>query len=280
MAQHRCGHAVVSGLRTAFPGRGGGGDRGRSARGRGRALAGIVRRASQRHPERFVDLAGVSPTEPFLASYVDAWEPHTFTDPDVPALLGFLKENNIRIGVLSNTMWPRSWHEDVFRRDGVLDLIDGAVYSSEIDWTKPHPEAFRAAMIAVGVSDPERCVFVGDRPYEDVHGARRRHASRAGAEQRCSAVCRSQAGRRYRPASWPAGANRNLVRAYRASAAVPCYRCAPSSGATASPWAPGRADLAPAGPAGDAQAARAPDRPRRCRWSGSRKTSPRRARSF
>jgi putative hydrolase of the HAD superfamily len=118
------------------------------------------------------DLAGVSPTEAFLASYVDAWEPHTFTDPDVPALLGFLRENNIRIGVLSNTMWPRSWHENVFRRDGVLDLIDGAVYSSEIDWTKPHPEAFRAAMIAVGVSDPERCVFVGDRPYEDVHGAK------------------------------------------------------------------------------------------------------------
>jgi putative hydrolase of the HAD superfamily len=32
-------------------------------------------------------------------------------------------------------MWPRERHEDVFRHDGVLDLIDGAVYSSEIDWT-------------------------------------------------------------------------------------------------------------------------------------------------
>jgi putative hydrolase of the HAD superfamily len=68
-------------------------------------------------------------------------------------------------------MWPRGWHEDVFRRDGVLDLIDGAVYSSEIDWTKPHPEAFRAAMAAIGASDPASCVFVGDRPYDDVHGA-------------------------------------------------------------------------------------------------------------
>jgi len=74
--------------------------------------------------------------------------------------------------VLSNTMWPRSWHEDVFRRDGVLDLIDGAVYSSEIDWTKPHPEAFLAAMAAVGVSEPARCVFVGDRPWDDIYGAK------------------------------------------------------------------------------------------------------------
>jgi putative hydrolase of the HAD superfamily len=119
------------------------------------------------------ELAGVTATAPFLASYVEAWEPHTFTDPDAPELLGFLRESGIKVGVLSNTMWPRSWHEDVFRRDGVLDLIDGAVYSSEIDWTKPHPEAFAAAMTAVDVADPARCVFVGDRPFDDVHGAKR-----------------------------------------------------------------------------------------------------------
>ena len=28
-------------------------------------------------------------------------------------------------------------------------------------------------MAAVGVSDPARCVFVGDRPFDDVHGAQR-----------------------------------------------------------------------------------------------------------
>ncbi len=26
-------------------------------------------------------------------------------------------------------------------------------------------------MAAVGVSDPTRCVFVGDRPFDDIHGA-------------------------------------------------------------------------------------------------------------
>ena len=118
------------------------------------------------------DLAGVTPTEALLATYSAAWEPHTFTDPHVPDLLGYLRGRGIKVGVLSNTMWPRSWHEDVFRRDGVLDLIDAAVYSSELDWTKPHPDAFSAAMSAIGVSDPARCVFVGDRPYDDVHGAK------------------------------------------------------------------------------------------------------------
>ena len=95
-----------------------------------------------------------------------------FTDPDVPDLLAGLRERGIRVGVLSNTLWTREYHEEVFRRDGVLDLIDGAVYSSEIPWTKPHPEAFRAALAAVGVDDPARAVFVGDRPYDDIHGAK------------------------------------------------------------------------------------------------------------
>jgi len=117
------------------------------------------------------ELASVVATEALLASYQKAWEPHTFTDPDAAGLLGHLRDRGIKIGVLSNTMWPRTWHEDVFRRDGVLHLIDGAVYTSEIDWTKPHPAAFQAAMAAIGVSDPRRCVFVGDRPYDDVHGA-------------------------------------------------------------------------------------------------------------
>jgi len=116
--------------------------------------------------------AGVNVTDEFLASYFQTWEPHTFTDPEAPLLLRSLRERGIKVGVLSNTMWPRSAHERVFIRDQVLELIDGAVYSSEIPWAKPHREAFRAAMAAVGVDDPAACVFVGDRPYDDVHGAK------------------------------------------------------------------------------------------------------------
>jgi putative hydrolase of the HAD superfamily len=119
---------------------------------------------------------GVEPTgerhERALAAYHAFWEPHTFTDPDVPDLLVGLRARGIRVGVLSNTLWTREHHEEVFRRDGVLDLIDGAVYSSEIPYTKPHPQAFWAAMGAVGVDDPARVVFVGDRPFEDIHGAK------------------------------------------------------------------------------------------------------------
>lgn len=107
-----------------------------------------------------------------LAAYHSFWEPHTYLDPDVSGLFAGLRERDIRVGVLSNTLWTREHHEQVFRRDGILDQIDGAVYSSEIPYTKPHPEAFRTAMAAVGVDDPGRVVFVGDRPFDDIHGAK------------------------------------------------------------------------------------------------------------
>jgi putative hydrolase of the HAD superfamily len=121
---------------------------------------------------KVLERAGIEPTEDLLASYRREWSPHTFTDPAAADVFGYLRSTNIKTGLLSNTLWPRRWHDDVFRRDGVLHLIDGAVYSSEIDWAKPHREAFIAAMAAVGVTDPARCVFVGDRPWDDIHGAK------------------------------------------------------------------------------------------------------------
>ena len=125
--------------------------------------------------EEVLALAGVETDHPgheaALTAYEEFWEPHTFTDPDVAPLFAGLRERGVLVGVLSNTIWSRDYHERVFARDGVLDLIDGAVYSSDIAHAKPHPEAFRAAIEAVGLSGPAGCVYVGDRPFEDVHGA-------------------------------------------------------------------------------------------------------------
>lgn len=115
--------------------------------------------------------AGLEHDPELLTAYYEFWEPHTSTDPDVGPLWEGLRAAGIKVGVLSNTIWPRAWHEGFFRRDGVHHLIDGDVYTSEIPWTKPSPHAFRAALDAVGVADPARCVYVGDRLFDDVYGA-------------------------------------------------------------------------------------------------------------
>jgi putative hydrolase of the HAD superfamily len=119
------------------------------------------------------DEAGLDHDPDLLSAYYDFWVPHTRTDAEVRPLFQDLRDQGIKVGVLSNTIWPRAWHEGFFRRDGVLDLIDGAVYTSEIPWTKPAPEAFRAAMEAVAAPEPSRCVYVGDRLFDDVWGAQR-----------------------------------------------------------------------------------------------------------
>jgi len=105
-----------------------------------------------------------------LAAYRRFWEPHTLTDEQVRPLWEGLRERGVRVGILSNTIWSRDYHRAVFERDGVLDLIDADVYSSEIAWTKPHPQAFHAAAAALGVG-PAEAVYVGDRLFEDVHGS-------------------------------------------------------------------------------------------------------------
>jgi len=117
------------------------------------------------------DEAGLPHDPELLDAYHDFWVPHTETDPEVRPLFEALRADGIRVGVLSNTIWPRAWHRGFFERDGVDHLIDGDVYSSEIPWTKPSPRAFAAAMEAVGVNDPGACVYVGDRLYDDVWGA-------------------------------------------------------------------------------------------------------------
>lgn len=115
--------------------------------------------------------AGLDHDPTLLSAYYDFWEPHTYTDPDVAPMFEELRASGIKVGVLSNTIWPREWHERFFERDGVLHLIDAGVYTSELPWTKPSPRAFGAVLEALGVSDPGRCVHVGDRLFDDVWGA-------------------------------------------------------------------------------------------------------------
>jgi putative hydrolase of the HAD superfamily len=108
-----------------------------------------------------------------LARYYEWWDEHSYTDPAVPGVLAGLRERGLKVGVLSNTTWPGEQHARIFTRDQVDHLIDAAVYSSELAWAKPHPEAFLAALASLGVAQPDRAVYVGDRLFEDIYGANR-----------------------------------------------------------------------------------------------------------
>jgi putative hydrolase of the HAD superfamily len=103
--------------------------------------------------------------------HLDAWTPHIRHDPEAGPALAALRDDGLRIGLLSNTHWPRAFHEHFLERDGLVELIDARLYTSEMPFQKPHASAFLTAAEALGV-DPERAVFVGDRPWDDISGAR------------------------------------------------------------------------------------------------------------
>ena len=104
--------------------------------------------------------------------YLDSWTPHIVHEPDAVATLAELKRRGLRTGLLSNTHWPRAFHEHFLERDGLAELLDVRLYTSELDRMKPHPSVFGAALEALGVTDPQRAVFVGDRLHDDVFGGR------------------------------------------------------------------------------------------------------------
>jgi putative hydrolase of the HAD superfamily len=137
-----------------------------SSHQRSATLADLLATAAQ---ELGLDVAEALLEEAALR-HLDAWTPHIRHDPDAVDTLQALRDQGLRIGMLSNTHWPRTFHEHFLERDGLVGLIDARLYTSEMPFQKPHPSAFLAAARALGV-EAEDAVFVGDRPWDDISGA-------------------------------------------------------------------------------------------------------------
>ncbi len=105
-----------------------------------------------------------------LDAYLSAWEPNTLTDPEALPLLEELKGRGIKLAVLSNTMWPRRFHEGVLERDGILHLFDYLLFTSETVAAKPHRSVFADVLYNLDAL-PEETAFVGDRLFDDINGA-------------------------------------------------------------------------------------------------------------
>ncbi len=106
------------------------------------------------------------------AAHLGAWAPLLVHRPSAAPLLTSLRADGLATGLLSNTHWPRRFHQQLLERDGLDDLIDASAYTCELSRMKPHPLAFRAILQMLHVADPRRAVYVGDRPYDDCYGAR------------------------------------------------------------------------------------------------------------
>jgi putative hydrolase of the HAD superfamily len=89
--------------------------------------------------------------------------------PEVPAVLGALRERGVARVVVSN--WDVSLH-DVLERTNLRPLLDAVVTSAEYGVAKPDPAIFAHALELAGGVAPADAVHAGDDVAADVEGAR------------------------------------------------------------------------------------------------------------
>jgi putative hydrolase of the HAD superfamily len=107
----------------------------------------------------------------FLEAEHASWDPARQLGAHTHALLDSLRDRGLKTGLVSNAFDP-GWllHRDL-EQMGLGERLDVAVFSSEVGRRKPDESIFRAALQALQV-EPEEALFVGDRRYEDVRGAK------------------------------------------------------------------------------------------------------------
>ena len=83
--------------------------------------------------------------------------------PETRQILEELRRNQLKLGVISNF---DSRLYSVLKDLGIDSLFAAVTICSEVGFAKPHPQIFRAALRALGVT-PERTLFTGDSLVDD-----------------------------------------------------------------------------------------------------------------
>ena len=99
------------------------------------------------------------------------WDRAVRVDREAIGVLKWLGWRGTKRAVCSNAPFPAEMMRRQVESNGIADLVNAVLFSSEVGRRKPAPELYLAALDAVGVP-PERALFVGDRVREDYDGPR------------------------------------------------------------------------------------------------------------
>jgi putative hydrolase of the HAD superfamily len=91
--------------------------------------------------------------------------------PGAAQSLAELRQRGVRIGLISNTIWPGQFHLEDLELFGLRECLESITFSGDAGIWKPHPAIFLGALEQLQV-EPHNAVFVGDNPYEDIQGAK------------------------------------------------------------------------------------------------------------
>jgi len=84
--------------------------------------------------------------------------------------LAALRARGLRLGLVSNTVWPGEIHRRDLDRHRLLPYLETQVFSADAAAWKPEARVFQMALDALDLR-PQEAAYVGDHPYFDVWGA-------------------------------------------------------------------------------------------------------------
>ncbi|MFZ5919155.1 MAG: HAD family hydrolase [Chloroflexota bacterium] len=90
--------------------------------------------------------------------------------PGAAETLHKLRQRGLKIGLISNTMWPGCYHLADLARHGLDGCFHHTLFSADVGVWKPHAQVFQRSLAALGVA-PHEAVFVGDFLPHDIAGA-------------------------------------------------------------------------------------------------------------
>ncbi len=104
------------------------------------------------------------------AAYMAAVQSFVYPLEGAEETLRALRNRGIRLGLISNTVWPGLSHRSDLDRYGLTPYLEHLIFSADEGVWKPHQEIFQHGLDALDLK-PEDSVFVGDALYFDVWGA-------------------------------------------------------------------------------------------------------------
>ncbi len=115
-----------------------------------------------------IDMINGIPEKFIRAHYKPIREQITLV-PGAVEILTELKQADVKIGLVSNTVFPADYHRSEMRDFGIFDYFDFTLFSCEEKIRKPNEDLYLRAL-TMGGTEAGQTVFIGDRLLEDVGG--------------------------------------------------------------------------------------------------------------
>jgi HAD superfamily hydrolase (TIGR01509 family) len=117
---------------------------------------------SEKELEQFGEKLEKWRTEIFDVDYL----PKSEAFPKVRELIERIKKDGKKV-VLASSATEKQL--EFFKKImNIADLLEAATSSDDAEASKPEPDIFEAALRKIGNPDPDRCIVVGDTPYDAI----------------------------------------------------------------------------------------------------------------